>query len=153
MASNDKWMELLSRFPGPVVLDSSRKKWLLVLLGGVLFTAGGILMIRSGDSFGWYVTIFFALVAICAVATMLPGAGYLSLDKDGFEARSLFRGNRTRWSDTKGFEAKSPLRVTQRLVVYDDLTRKYRVLTGVNAMIVGHNAALGDTYGLAADDL
>ena len=48
MPSDDNTAEMLARFPGPVRLYPSRKKWLLVFAGGAAFTAGGILMIRSG---------------------------------------------------------------------------------------------------------
>jgi hypothetical protein len=153
MPSNDKAADILARFPGPVTLYPSRKKWLLVFLGGAAFTAGGIWMIRSGEAEGWYVTVFFALVAVIAIVVMLPGAGRLTLDRDGFEAKTLFRGHRTRWSDTRGFEASTIHPGNQHLVVYDDVTQKRGMLTGINVSITGHNAALGDTYGLSANDL
>ena len=100
MPSDDKFAEIVARFPGPVTLYPSRKKWLVVCLGGSAFTIGGIRMIQSGDNSGWFVAGFFAPVAIIAAAILLPGAGRLTLDQDGFEAISLYRRNRTRWRDT-----------------------------------------------------
>ena len=43
---------ILSRFPGPVTLYPSRKKWLFVLLTGGVLTFGGYLMISDGNRRG-----------------------------------------------------------------------------------------------------
>ncbi len=154
MAAGNKVADFLSRFPGPVTLHPSRKKWLLVFLGGAVFSAGGILMIRSGETVGWAVLVFFALVAIVAAAVMLPGAGRLVLDRAGFEAKVLFRGYRKRWSDTRGFVATTiPGPGNTRLVAYDDLTQGGGMMNDLNVAITDRNAALGDTFGLSADDL
>jgi hypothetical protein len=153
MPTGDNAVDILARFPGPVTLYPSRRKWGLVLLGAAIFTAGGIWMIQRGDSAGWYVTIFFGLGTLIAIAVMLPGAGRLTLDQDSFEAKTLFRGYRIRWADTRGFEAKRifpPL--GQRLVVYDYLP-KHGPLNAINVSIAGRNAGLGDNYGLSADNL
>jgi hypothetical protein len=96
---------VLARFPGPVTLYPSRKKWLLVLAGGAVFAVGGALMIRDGDPTGWFVLVFFAAVALVAAAVLLPGAGALTLDRDGFEITNLFRHHRIRWQDASGFTA------------------------------------------------
>jgi hypothetical protein len=56
--------EILSRFPGPVTLHPSRMKWLLVFAGGALFATGGGLMVADGKGTGWFVLIFFVLVAL-----------------------------------------------------------------------------------------
>src|SRR5215831_13159160 len=90
---------ILARFPGPVTLHPSRIKWLLVLLAGGVFTFGGYLMVSDGDSRGWFVLVFFAAVAIVAAILQLPGAGGLTLDRNGFRATSLFRGSSARWQE------------------------------------------------------
>jgi hypothetical protein len=41
--------EILSRFPGPLTLHPSRKKWLLFFSIGALFAAGGGWMINRGE--------------------------------------------------------------------------------------------------------
>ena len=50
-----------------------------------------------------------------------------------------------RWSDTRGLTRTHP--GNQHLVVYDDVTQKRGMLTGINVSITGCNAALGDTTG------
>ena len=94
----------MARFPGPVILRASRKKWLLVLAGGALFSAGGSWMISSGDREGWFVLAFFSLVALAALLMLLPGAGLLTLDREGFEVTTFFRRRRTAWRESAGFE-------------------------------------------------
>jgi hypothetical protein len=153
MSSEDQAGTILSRFPGPVTLYPSRRKWLLVLAGGLLFTVGGVLMVRSGDQIGWFPLIFFALVAVVATAAMLPGAGALRLDREGFEVTTLFRRHRSRWQDTTGFMAARIPPAPQRWVVFDDLTQSAKRLAKINVEIIGRNGALPDTYGLSPDDL
>ena len=153
MAANDRILVLMGRFPGPVTLYPSRTKWLLILLAGVLLTVGGILMIRDGKASGWFVAGFFGVVAVTSLVVMLPGANGLTLDREGFVAKSLFRAHRTRWVDAQGFATSVIPPSHQRLVVYDDLTQAPGALTRINVSITGRNAALADTYGLSADDL
>ena len=154
MRSSDLKADLiLSRFPGPVTLYPSRRKWLLVLLGCALFTAGGIVMVSRAAGGGWFVAVFFAVGAIVAALMLLPGAGALALDADGFQATKLFRRHRTRWQDVTGFAAVKILPSMQKMVVFDDIKMTGRTIAKLDAAITGHNAGLPDTYGLSGDDL
>ncbi len=153
MATHTDAAEILSRFPGPVTLYPSRKKWLLVFAGGALFATGGAWMIQSGDRMGWFVLMFFALVALAAAAAMLPGAGAFTLDHDGFEVTSLFRRHRSRWQDTAGFVAARIPPARQNFVVYDDVKQNTKNVAKINVAIIGRNSALPDTYGLSAENL
>ena len=146
-------VQILPRFPGPVTLYPSRKKWLLVFAGSALFAIGGAWMIRSGEGTGWFVLIVFGLGALIAAAAMLPGAGALMLDRDGFEVTSLFRRHRCRWQDTDGFAAARIPPARQSMVVYDDVNQRTKSIAKINVSITGRNSAVPDTYGLSADDL
>jgi hypothetical protein len=145
--------QILARFPGPVTIYPSRKKWLLVFAISIAFTAGGTWMIASCDASGWFVLVFFGLGAIVAAAALLPGAGALMLDSDGFEVTNLFRHHRSHWQDTGGFLAARIPPARHLMVVYDDATQSAKNLAKINTAIVGRNAGLPDTYGLSADDL
>ncbi len=50
---------ILSRFPGPVTLNRSRRKWWLILLACAGFVAIGYGMISTHASGGWLVLMFF----------------------------------------------------------------------------------------------
>jgi hypothetical protein len=143
---------IVARFPGPAALYPSRRKWLLVFAGCALFVAGGAGMIASGEQTGWFVLIVFGLFAATAAVMLLPGAGSLTLDGEGFETVSLFRRRRARWQDVTEFKVVRIPPSMQRMVVYDD-----RTLTGgiakLNAAIAGKGAGLPDTYGLSADEI
>jgi hypothetical protein len=145
--------EILSRFPGPVTLHPSRKKWLLIFATSAVFAAGGAWMIERGEPMGWYVLIFFGLGALVAAAALLPGAGGLTLDREGFAITNLFRRYRVRWQDAAGFVAARIPPARQKMVMYDDATQRGKSLAQLNVAIAGRGAGLPDTYGLSADDL
>jgi hypothetical protein len=153
MASGTAVSDLLARFPGPLTLCPSRRKWLIVLVGSALFTAGGVWMIREGDPSGWFVAAFFGLCAIIGIVMLLPGLASLTLDADGFEMTSFFVGKRIRWRDASNFAASRIPPAFTKLVVFDNAKDKSSAVGRLNRMLVQHNAGLGDTYGLAADDL
>jgi hypothetical protein len=144
---------IAAKFPGPFTLFPSRVRWFGIFLGCLTFAAGGIWMIGGGSASGWFVAGFFGLGTIVAGAMLLPGAGALKLDRDGFEVTSLYRRHRTRWQDATGFEAVAVPFRAQRMVVYDDVSLAGRSLAKLSVAIAGHNAGLPDTYGLAVDDL
>jgi hypothetical protein len=145
--------EILSRFPGVVALYPSRTKWVLILAGCLVFAVGGFLMIRDQQTAGWYVFVFFGLGAIVAVVVMLPSAASLKLDREGFEVTSLFRRHRTKWKDASEFSTAAIPPSNVVLVVYDEATVENYKLAQFSKKLTGHNAALGDTFGLAAEDL
>ena len=144
---------LLARFPGPVTLYPSRKKWLLILVIGAVFTMVGAGMVMDGASGGWVALVFFTVVTIVATGMFLPGVAALTLDGDGFQVVSLFRCHRSRWRDVNGFEFVAISFTSQMLVAYDDSDAAGRTMASLNTALAGHNSALPDTYGLAGDDL
>jgi hypothetical protein len=143
---------IVSRFPGPVALYPSRKKWFLLLLAAAVFTAGGIDMVWSNAPSGWYVVIFFGAGLVISATMLLPGAGGLVLDGNGFQVTSLFRKHRSRWRDVSRFEPISVPYARQRMVGFDDATAG-RTITAINTALTGHNAALPDNYGFSVDEL
>jgi hypothetical protein len=153
MRSSAEADKLLTGFPGPVFMRPSRRKWLLILLGCAIFTAGSIWMVLEGKPIGWFPLIFFGLGSVTALALLLPGAGGLKLDANGFEITNLFQRKRTRWQDTSVFE---PVRIPPAnilLVVYDDAKLGASSMAQIASSIAGRNGALPDTYGLSANDL
>lgn len=98
MQSSPTKVELiLARFPGPVTLHSSRKKWLLLFLCCCLIGAGGLAMVRYEISEGWFLFVFFGALSLICVGMQWPGASALTLDSLGFDVTKFFRPHCARW--------------------------------------------------------
>ena len=154
--------EILSRFPGPVTLYPSRRRWLGILLGCAAFVAIGVWMLIStstGDgsfantAIAWFAIVFFGIGVVVAAVTVLPGAGALKLDRDGFEITKFFRRHSVRWPDATGFAMAAIPPAEQKMVVFDDAHAGGGAIARWSVSIAGHNASLPDTYGLPAEDL
>ena len=63
MASDATYNEIWS-LSGPVTLYHSRRKWLLLMAGCLLFAVGGIGEAYNGDAKDWLGVAFFGLGAI-----------------------------------------------------------------------------------------
>lgn len=144
---------ILSRFPGPVVLVPSRRKWLLVLGGGLAFVAGGLWVMHDHSLLGWQAIVFFGIAALVGAIMLLPGAGGLRLDSDGFEMTSLFRRHRSRWTEVSEFEVVRVPPSLQKMVVFDDARTKDSALAKANRSLTGRTSGLPDSYGLRHEDL
>ena len=159
---SDTCSEILARFPGPVTLYPSRRKWLLLMAGCLLFAVGGIGEAHNGNAMDWLGVAFFGLGAIVPGLMLLHGAASIRLDSDGFEMTNLFRHARFHWQDASGFEAQFPpvLRAFaipppswNKFVAFDNAKMRNSTSTRVIALLMKHNAQLGDTYGFSADEL
>jgi len=133
--------------------------------GSALFTAGGVWMIFDAASSDLYhrtigilTVIFFGVGILISVIQLLPGAGWLRLDENGFEATSFFfRRQRYRWTDSSDFSDFSDFSawgIPLAIVVFRALKRGPGVLKKVSASVTGgRNCSLPDTYGMRACDL
>jgi hypothetical protein len=117
---SDEVSVLLARFPGPLALDVSKRKFLVVVLAGAVFIAGGAWLIHHAASpayqpyggsnlgrllimlglhgaaadaaIGWTMIVAGGLVATIGMLVLIPGAGAtgITLDANGFTMRSVF---------------------------------------------------------------
>ena len=145
--------------PGPtratLVLTRSIGRWLGVLATCVLFVVTSGALLWAGEAPFWSILGlgFFGAGSIVAAVQLLPRAGELRLDQDGFTIRSLFRTQALCWRDVT-----APFRVvkirSQKMVGFDlagaDGTR---YLAELSKSVAGVHAGLPDTYGLRAEDL
>jgi hypothetical protein len=153
MPSPDKAAEILSRFPGPVGLQPSRVKWIVVLLGSAGFVAIGVFIMPWDSAETWFVTAFFGICMAAAIVILLPGAGGLRLDRQGFQVTSLYRSHFVRWPDATGFKAATVPPARQTMVVFDDAGAAAGALGRLNVGLIGRTSSLPDTYGMSADEL
>ncbi len=153
---SDPVSAILLRFPGPVTLHASRRKWAVILLGAAVALAMPIYFLRSEHMTGWYEKLmvltaiaFLALGGLVAIVAMLPGAAYIKIDREGFEVANLFRRTRIAWRDAANFQASPGL----GLVVFDYALQKDGMFRRMTTSMAGRNGGLPDTYGFAPADL
>src|SRR5262245_15154717 len=156
MRSKDRMQDILARFPGPVTLRPTLKKWSLLLSGCYAGIALGFSGIATGIGpiwLAWFVIALFSVFTVLIVVA--PRASSLRLDEEGFEMTALFRRYSIRWRDVANFETTVlPLAVWKN-VVFDDASATKR--TNINtmrrlylrlnaALLGGRNTMLPDTY-------
>jgi hypothetical protein len=100
----DRTSDLLARFPGPIVLRSSKWKWLGLAAVAGLFTAGGAgEAMNSGGISDWIGVAFFGLCTLAFAWLALFVNFRMILDKDGFGWRGGRLSERWRWTDAADF--------------------------------------------------
>ena len=151
--AKDTAADILARFPGPVALASSRTKWLLVLLGCGVFVAIGAAVMPKNEAMTWFTIAFFGIGVAIALVMLLPGAGGLTLSREGFEIVSLFRRHFVLWADTTDFVAGTIPMTVKKMVLFNLASAKSKILAQLNVGMMGRNGAIPDTYGMSADEL
>jgi hypothetical protein len=116
------------------------------------FVTIGVLLM--GDSWqGWMAAAFFGLCGVVFGVTLLPGASYLRLHREGFDMCSMFRTVHFKWSDIGDIGVTS---VNLNQMVAFNFSENYRGLDRVRARLrglVGFEGALPNTYGMPAASL
>lgn len=143
--------DILRRFPGPLILLPSSRKWAgLIVIGVCLMILSFISMARSPVT-GILGLIFFAVATVVAIAAVLPGSSSLRLDRESFIRTRLYHAKRYRWSEVRDFSVWT-WRGTG-FVVFEVTKPRLNPLEKMNKAISGRNGYLPDTYGLAAKSL
>ena len=131
--------------PDTQILRASKTEALKLLLVCGLFSAGGAWFGRAGDVMGWYCAAFFGIGLIISVVNLLPNSSYLTMNRDGFRIRSLFREQSFEWTDVETFMVRDTGHM--KMVVFT-FSKEYA--KKFPAWLPG---GLPDTYGLTAQDL
>jgi hypothetical protein len=159
-------------------------KWLRLLVIGIGFVALGISFIHSPGTFsdtwvandfgaviiglglahdtmqvvrevGWAAVVFFGIGCLVSVFTLVPGASGLTLDKEGFVIRNLFRRICYQWPNVGEF-AVVTIKYgagSKKLVGFNDRLAATSTGAAINLKLTGRNSALPDTYSLSIEDL
>jgi hypothetical protein len=136
-----------------LILRPSKLKIVFMLLLSLLFVAGGIVSLDKDSMMGWVIIIFFGLCALVFILQLLPNTSYLKLTEEGFEVRSLFRSNMTKWSEVKGF--RTGYISVNKTVTFDYTKNHTKQQNGkkLAKALAGTEGALPDTYGMKASEL
>jgi hypothetical protein len=136
----------------PVELKQSNRKWGLLLLLSLGFTAGGIWMLTDGVSSGWLVAGFFGLCALISVGVLLRPV-CLVLSPDGFTVKGVGKARALRWADIEEFFPAAVGATTQVAWTFRASHADHAAIRRLNRMIGLPEAALGDTFGMTAEEL
>jgi hypothetical protein len=145
--------DILASYPGPVELTPPTGRWRVTLAINLAFVAAGLIMLAQGQRHGLYVALAFGVLALPLAVVALPGAAKLRIERDGFTATALYRGQLTRWTDVSEFQIAQMARGKQRVLVYDDASPEAGSHLFSGSKYAGHNSALPSTYGLSAEEL
>jgi hypothetical protein len=127
----------LKHLPDSASLPKAWIKLSLMLAVALVLMVGGVLMVRDSGATGWWVPGFFALCAAVFAWGMLGGSG-VTLTRDSFSVRTLFKTMRYDWKNVSEF---SHARVGRtHLIVFNDLTQRDGVLAKMNRFTTGHNS-------------
>ena len=159
---SDSIHTILKQFPGPVRLRSSPRKWLGVLAGSSLFVVLGSVLTQIAVVTYWVSIssiIFFGVGALVSALMLLPGAGSLTLERDGLIIQNLFRTVRCRWADVSPFsvvDIGSTIAGRRmggaEMIVFDNVNDSGR-LADLNRKLMGRSGGLPDTYGFNCKSL
>jgi hypothetical protein len=136
----------------PVVLRPSKGRELGLLAVSLGFVVLGGFAAASGEAIGWAGLVFFGLCAVVAIVTLLPGAAYLRLEREGFVMCSLYRADRVRrWDEVTAFHVYSTPGGAQ--VGFDFAAGAEPPGSGIARTLAGVDGGLPNTYGLKAEEL
>jgi hypothetical protein len=138
----------------PQVLRPSKRRMLTWVGVCLAFVAAGAFLTTTGE-FVWGVAAvgFFGLGAIVLGITLLPGASFLKLEREGFEVRSLYRSGSYRWSDVQEFRPVAIPPSGVMLAGFDFSPNARPAAAWLSSSVAGVEGCLPDTYGLSAEEL
>lgn len=135
------------------VLKPSLFKTAFLLIISLLFVYLGFYIMEKNNITAWFSIVFFGLCAIVFIIQLLPNASYLKLNNQGFEIKSLFKSNFTKWSDVEKF--RSGYAGGRKMVMfnYTQTHKKYKLGKKMSKFVSGNEAGLPDSYGMKVKDL
>lgn len=140
----------------PKVLYSSRTRTVLLVLGFLVATGFGVLMVRAGAGYGW-LTLAFGVMGLAVFLFILANPNRLELSASGLTTVTLGRRWSVGWDQCGEFRTwKNDIQLgAPAMVVFDCSAPGVRghALELAAEAISGANAALPETYGMSAADL
>lgn len=140
--------------PDSLVLKPDRLRWLVVFLISAGFVGVAVWLGPDEDPMiFWGAGGFFLVCALIAAPLMFGVGSSLTLDRDGFSCRTLFRTFRREWRECSAFYPVSAgmrkfvgFSTQQDEAAHPNMAAASRALVGASGM-------LPDTFGYSADGL
>lgn len=139
--------------PRTMTLKPDRLRWLVVFLICAGFVAIAI-WLGPGDPVLFYgAGGFFLLCALIAAPLMFGVGASLTLDREGFTCRTLFRSFRRDWRVCSAFYPVSTgMRMHVGFSTAQDESAHPKI-AAANRAIIGASGMLPDNFGLSAEEL
>ncbi len=138
----------------PLILRPSKLKTLVLLIICLVFSFGGIFLIREGNNMGWLVFSFFFIGVIVFIITLLPNSSYLKISAEGIEIKTLFKKSQMiSWGVIDEFGA-AYIGVNKMVTInFNENYNQQKVGRNLASSLTGFEGALPDTYGMDASKL
>lgn len=140
--------------PDTLVLKLDRLRWLVVFLISAGFVGIAVWLGPEEEPMVfWGAGGFFLVCALVAAPLMFGVGSSLTLDRDGFSCRTLFRTFRREWRECSAFH---PISVGSRKFVGFSAQQDEAAhpgLASVSHALAGTSGMLPDTFGYSADAL
>ncbi|MEM8584811.1 MAG: STM3941 family protein [Bacteroidota bacterium] len=120
----------------------------------VAFVAVGIFMILGDEAFmGWVIILLFGLGGIAIASLLFPEVNYLRLTHEGFEIKSYFRKDFTRWNEVYGFRIGYVSGNKMILFDYTEIYTRQKSARKVAKLIGGSEGAISNNYRVSTNRL
>ncbi|GLQ98811.1 STM3941 family protein [Dyella mobilis] len=142
-----------------IVLATSKKKAVLLLLGALAFVACGIFSVRTGENalIGWVCILFFGLGIPVSIYMLTPGAGELRIDRQGIQMKGPFKPMKLAWSEVNGFYVdyvRTGYSRTKMIAIeFSDSYNKLRAGRQVAQAMTGMQGALPNNFSRPAEEV
>jgi len=149
-----------------MVLKALPGRMFFMFLVSLGFVAVGFVLLRDASipailrfTIGWANILFFGSGAVVGLASLLPGASYLCLRKEGFEIKTPLRLHFYRWKDVEGFSAYSGSKMALKGAIFIRLAPSAkrstlrRALNTVSREFVGYDGVLPAIYAVKGEQL
>ncbi len=137
----------------PQIFKPNKLKNSMLLLISSVFVAGGILIVKEEPLFGWGSILFFGFGVILSLIQFYPNSSYLRLSKEGFEVKTMFRVQFTKWSDVRDFR-KGHINGNKMIFFdYTDEHKKWNNGKKLSKLLSGKEGAIQSIYKIKTSDL
>jgi len=145
---------MTTSLPKEIVLKASPLKWIGMLFLCAVLVWGGFLVLADGENklAAWICFLLFGVVGIPVSLIQLIKPARLTLSENGFEQVMMGRTLKCNWEDVSDFGIFRVKRT--KFVSFSNSQDEGKLLAQVSATLTrGHSGALGDTFGMKAEDL
>ncbi len=98
----------------------------------------------------WGTILFFGLGVVVFIVELLPNSAYLKLTNEGFEVRSLYRSNFTKWVEVDRFGIFYIRFYAMVVLNFTEEHKKHTIGKKIARSLSPYQGALPQTYGMKA---